>query len=199
MPEKATCERGDCGRDVKAHGMCQMHYDRERQRHSRRREDRVLATRARNRATAALVKAHAEEFADLLTSAAEQVREEHARIVALAEEMGVEVDDKRVFRLKRGPAAEDQAVEERAELQPHEYECSFCSRVHERGHGCPECGTTLGMPVERATSRPDLRTSADHLIKQRERETAAALSAWDEPDTRYRMPPPEWDDDEVAS
>lgn len=159
----------------------------------------MLATRARNRATAALVKAHTKEFADLLTSATQQVHEEHARIVAMAEEMGVEVDDKRVFRLKRGPAPEDEPAEDRAQLAPNETQCACCSRVHERDHACPECGTTLGQPVERSTSVAPLRDKAQVLIKQRERETAAALSTWDDIDTRYRMPPPEWHDETEIS
>lgn len=198
MTATSTCERASCDRPVKAHGVCQMHYDRERSRH-RHREDRVLATRARNRANAALIKAHPAEFAALLMTANDEVREEHARIVAFAEEMGVDVDDQRVFRLRRGPVAEDEAAEDRAQLQPHEAECSFCSRVHDRGHDCPECGTTLGMPVERSTSLPDVRTSAADLIRRREAETAAALATWDDLDSRYRMPKPDWDDESAAS
>lgn len=192
------CERS-CGRPVKAHGLCQMHYDRERSRH-RHREDRVLATRARNRANAALIKAHPDEFVELLAKSTEEVQAEHARIVALAEEAGVEVADaKRVFRLKRGPAAEDEEPEDRAQFAPPG--CGFCSRAHERGHACPECGTTLGMPVERATSPKPVRDLADEIIRRRAAETEQVLAGYEgEFGDRYRVRVPpaaeyEWDDE----
>lgn len=196
------CSHAGCDRPVKAHELCQMHYDRHRSRHGRRREDRVLPTRARNRATSALVKAHVEEFQRLYEAALADVQAEHARLVAFAEEQGVEVSkDGQVLRLKRGPVAEDETVEERALLND-EPACKFCARAHDRGHACPECGTAVGMPVERATSTKDVRDLADRIVKERAAETAETLAAWDaeEAHARYRvrLPPSpddyEWDD-----
>lgn len=199
------CEHSGCERPVKAHGLCQMHYDRDRSRSGRRREDRVLAVRARNRANAALIKAHPEEFTYLLTQANQEVQAEHARIVAMAQELGVEpTTDGQIFRLKRGPVAEDQELEDRVELT-NPTVCGCCSRVHERNHACPECGTTLGMPVERATSTPEVRKHAAELIRQRERETAAVLASYDDEyeNRRFRAPSPpedfEWDDEETEA
>ena len=200
------CSHSGCDRPVKAHELCQMHYDRERSRAGRKREDRVLATRARNRANAALIKRHPDEFATLLQEATAAVQEEHERIVAMAQKMGVEPsNDRQVFRLKRGPVADDERTEDRVELSDPTV-CSCCSRIHERDHGCPECGTTLGMPVERATSPADVRTSAAVRAKTRERETADVLAEYDEFEIgdryRVRVPPSpdeyEWDDEETA-
>jgi hypothetical protein len=139
------CEVGGCDREVKAHAQCQMHYDRERGRH-RKREDRVLPTRARNRAVAALIKEHPEEFAKYLASALAEVQAEHQRIVALAKEQGVEVADaRRVFRLKRGPVADDENVEDRAQFADP-VQCPSCDGYHESAHACPACAERQRTP-----------------------------------------------------
>lgn len=177
----SRCERGDCDRPIKAHGLCQLHYDKERARH-RHREDRVLPTRARNRAVAALIRAHPEEFKERLAKSLADVHAEHALIVELAKEHGVDVtNDARVFRLRRGPTGDDEQIEDRAILQPAESGCPACHRTHDRGHFCPECGTTLGQPVERGTSPKPLRDRAEELLKQRAAEAEAELASWDPP------------------
>jgi 8-oxo-dGTP pyrophosphatase MutT (NUDIX family) len=200
---KEKCSQGGCDRPIKAHELCQMHYDRHRSRHGRRREDRVLPTRARNRATAALIKAHADEFKTLYDEALASVTAEDARVRALAEEMGVDVsNDGAVFRLKRGPVAEDEDVEDRA-LLTDEPSCRFCATAHDRGHSCPECGTTVGMPVERATSTKDVREHADALAKARAAEVDSTLAEYDEFEIgdryRVRVPPSpddyDWDEE----
>lgn len=188
------CNRGDCDRPVKARGLCQMHYDRERA-PRRVREDKVLPTRARHRAVAGLITAHPEEFRDLYEQALEQVTAEDEELRRLAAEHGVELaDDRRVFRLRRGPAAADEDPLDRAQLtEPAEHTCSACSRVHNRAHACPECGTTLGQPVERATSTRQAKALADEIVARRAAETAALLEEWDEHELgdryRVRVPP----------
>lgn len=202
----ARCSQAGCDRRVKALELCQMHYDRHRSRHGRRREDRVLPTRARNRATAALIKAHAEEFQRLYDDALAAAAEEDARIRAVAEQVGAEVsNDRQIIRLKRGPVADDETPEDRALLMD-EPACSFCARTHDRGHSCPECGTTVGMPVERATSTKEVREHAEQVAKARERELSAVLAGYDDFDIgdpyRVRVPPSpddyDWDDDSTS-
>jgi rubrerythrin len=192
------CRDDACSRPVKCRGLCQMHYDRERAAH-RTREDKVLPTRARHRALAALVEAHRDEFRELYDQALEDVAVEAEELRALAEAQGVELaDQRRVFRLKRGPAGDDQDVLDRIH-QDQGHTCSACSRVHDRGHACPECGTTVGMPVERDTSKPEIRQHAKELVKQRASELDEVLDSYPEIGERYRVRLPPDDDEKEAN
>lgn len=143
------CERGGCDRPVHARGMCSRHYNREvesaRPRH-RHREDRVLASRARNRAVAALITAHRDEFEKLYADARAAVAEEHARLEELARANGLDPNNG-VVRLRVGPRPDDVPVEDRIrERGP--ITCPHCSALHQDGHVCAECGITLEVLVE---------------------------------------------------
>lgn len=155
------CERGGCERPIKAHGLCQMHYDRERGRH-RHREDRVLPTRARNRAVSELIRLHKDEFEELYATALRTVREEHERIAKLAKEHGVEVADaRRIFRLKRGPAAEDQEPEDRVQLTSTDSSCVACGTFHAAGHACA-CATNKKLETGNQSTAPARNVRAIH-------------------------------------
>lgn len=137
------CARGDCDRPAERKGLCRKHYDRERGPRHRHREDRVLANRARNRAVTALVKAHPVEFQMLLEAARAEVAREHAELLKVAVAMGAEpTGDRRVVRLRPGPPTSDEdSPADRIASGDTQRGCASCSRYHERGHGCPVCGT----------------------------------------------------------
>lgn len=109
--ELQLCGVEDCGLVVAAHGMCRRHYDRERGK-GRVRADRVLMNRARNRASAALIRAHREEFEELLVEAQAEVVAENDRLLAAARKAGIEVKGLSP-RLKPGPLGTEQSVEAR--------------------------------------------------------------------------------------
>lgn len=151
---KARCERAGCDEVQKAHGLCQRHYDRERSgaRGPRRREDRVLTTRARNRAVARLIAKHPEEFDKLYHECLTKVQAEDAELRRVAAETGaVPTNDGQVLRLKRGPAAEDEEIVDRIDLTPH---CPECELYHVDGHHCLHCGALPSRAIfDEATQR----------------------------------------------
>lgn len=105
------CAIKDCERPTRVRDLCKIHYDRERGESRGRRDDTVLRTRARNRATAALLRAHREEFDALLEKYTVEVHQEHERLMQAAKEAGVEI--KTVARLRPGPHSEGEGVEAR--------------------------------------------------------------------------------------
>lgn len=112
---KATCNAEDCDRPVRAKGLCQTHYDRMRSRGRVRRDDRTLINRARNRATAALIKAHQEEFTELLAKATSEVQQENEVIEAAARKVGVV--PVKTLRLKPGPPAAGEGPGSRTRIE----------------------------------------------------------------------------------
>lgn len=154
-----TCERGSCDRPQVAHGLCRTHYGREydQSRH-RHREGKVLRSRARSRAVTQLVAAHREEYDRLFAAAEIAVREEAARLAAIAAAAGAEVTgDRKVLRLRPGPASiDDEPVEDRVRLiQP--VQCKTCDNFHESGHKCPTCEVPTGERAQLARKSPEQR------------------------------------------
>ena len=100
----------------------------------------MLRNRARHRATAALIQAHADEFETLLADATDEVR---AEAEALAEH-GAEGQ---MTRLRPGPRRRGQDVAERLDVA----RCPECAGHHDRGHICTNCGASPQAEAERAS------------------------------------------------
>lgn len=94
---------------------------------------RIARQRARQRATADLIKLHPTEFAELLErhTVAVQDEMEILRLQPEAEQFGDEV-----VRLKPGQAMPGETVEDRIA----EPACSSCKEAHVKGHKCTACG-----------------------------------------------------------
>jgi hypothetical protein len=159
---KARCERADCDEPQKAHGLCQRHYDRERSsaRGPRRREDRVLTTRARNRAVARLIMKHPEEFDRLYHECLTSVQAEDAELRRVAKQTGAEpTNDGQVLRLKRGPAAEDEEIVDR--IDPAPPPCRDCTTYHQSGHYCLHCGALPSREIDDGSKFNTILVPAD--------------------------------------
>ena len=135
MSAPNVCERAGCTEPHKARGLCDKHYGRERGHRSR--PDRVLATRARNRATALLVAAHRDEFVTLLATCTVETQVEAARLAKLCEESGKD-PWQGIVRLRRGPKPDDQEPEDRIDLAATS-SCDACAAFHRTGHACQAC------------------------------------------------------------
>lgn len=134
-----TCGHDDgCDRAVKARGLCQRHYDRERARH-RHRDDRLVHTRARNRAASELIQRHRVEFEDILVQKLVEAKAEHEELKASV--------GRKVLRLMPGPRPDDQELVDRVTREVGR--CAKCRGFHADDHQCPVC-------VERAKQRRPL-------------------------------------------
>lgn len=135
----AKCDRGSCDQPAAKRGLCTKHYERERGRH-RHREDRVLPTRARNRAVSRLITAHREEFDRLYLAALAEVTQENEELKKACEANNAEpTNNKRIYRFKRGPKPEDEEPEDR--IVPAQLTCEQCDGYHAGGHRCLHCGS----------------------------------------------------------
>lgn len=178
-----VCSRADCDDKAKAHGLCKRHYDRERGPRHRHREDRVLVTRARNRAHAELAKRHPDEYAEILEVKLADVRAQDAELRRVAEQIGAEpVRDGRVLRLKSGPPADDEDVTDRIVVVPA---CPRCDEYHANGHRCLHCGATpsrvirdragaILIPADLSDERLDAAIRAGNRRRQPEQEGETA-------------------------
>lgn len=159
---KARCDRAGCDEPQKAHGLCQRHYDRERSsaRGPRRREDRVLTTRARNRAVARMIAKHPEEFDRLYHECLAKVQAEDAELRKVAAQTGAEpTHDGQILRLKRGPAAEDEEIVDR--IDPAPPPCELCSTYHDAEHHCLHCDATPSRLVDDGSGFNPMLVPAD--------------------------------------
>lgn len=96
---------------------------------------RMLRNRARNRASAALIHAHADEFARLFADELQRAEAEHQRLVAQAAADGR--PDAAVARLKPGPKRQDETdTVQRLDVA----RCPSCHTHHDDKHVCPNCG-----------------------------------------------------------
>lgn len=140
----ARCDETDCTRPVLAKGLCQTHYERSRDRHRHRAydNDRAIQTRARNRATAALVKRHKAEFDLLYDEMIADVAQEMGVLRERAAERGVKAESG-VVRLRTGPRPADEKPADR--LREDVGRCPKCHVMHDAGHSCPNCGTDLSV------------------------------------------------------
>lgn len=138
----ARCDEADCARPVLAKGLCQTHYERSRERHRHRAydNDRAIQTRARNRATAALVKRHKDEFERLYDEMIEDVAQEMTTLRERAAERGVKAESG-VVRLRPGTRPADEKPADR--LRQDVGRCPRCQQLHDAGHKCPSCGEEL--------------------------------------------------------
>jgi hypothetical protein len=85
-----------------------------------------------------LVRLRAEEFAELLDQARIEVADEDAQLRSLADAEGVIVTgDQRVWRLRPGPASDDELIER---ISTNVGGCPSCQKAHVAGHRCEECG-----------------------------------------------------------
>lgn len=132
-------------------------------------DDKVLKTRARNRATVALVKAHKGHYNALYETALVEVYAE-------AEQLGTLTDPdphqpgRTVVRLKGGRRAIGETVLDRIREQ-----CTRCATYHEAGHECPTCAAArarktapivLTRPAPLVDSKPDrITTTLDPEVK----------------------------------
>lgn len=105
---------------------------------------RIVRVRARHRAVAALIKAHGDEFRNLLNYFTDVVLEESAELAAAAaaaaaeaeREHAHEVDEPELPRLRPGPRRPGQVVKDRIDVG----RCPECVGYHDRGHRCAACG-----------------------------------------------------------
>lgn len=96
-------------------------------------QTRMLRNRARNRASAALVKAHPDEFERLYAIEFQKAEVEHQRLVTAAAGR----PDADVARLKPGPKRSDEDdVTQRLDVA----RCPSCHTHHDDKHVCPNCG-----------------------------------------------------------
>ncbi len=113
---------------------------------------RYIRNRARQRATAELVKLHYDEFCQLLEAHTEYVADELEMLRdAAASQREHDVD---APRLKPGPARKNQDVVDRLDVA----RCAHCAPHHDRGHICPMCGAT---PEEVAAEPEPWKTTRD--------------------------------------
>lgn len=147
-----TCGEGDCRRPVFVKGRCQTHYERGRERHRHREygNDRAAQTRARNRATAALVKRHKAEFDLLYDEMIADVTQEMTVLRERAAERGVKAESG-VVRLRPGTRPRDEKPADR--LREDVGRCPKCHVMHDAGHRCPNCGTNLPVTSEATLAR----------------------------------------------
>ena len=128
--EGRRCGRLGCDKPHKAHGLCQSHYDRERADHRRNHLDRLVLTRARQRARQQLVQRHPDEFQELFKTERERALEQASRLGKVL--------------LRPGRTAADQDEEDRVRLL--EFACPRCALGHVAAaseDGCPLCGAAL--------------------------------------------------------
>ena len=172
-----TCDRHDCDRPHKAQGLCVVHYNRQRdrERSSRKRPDRILANRARGRAVTQLIRENPERFAELLAEITEQVQAEHARLVELAEEAGLD-PLQGIVRLRPGPRPSDQEPEDRIDLSTTS-SCNDCASFHRTGHSCTHCeDAAWEAATPKRTSTPLVALTPEQRIERAFR--AGKSAAW---------------------
>lgn len=120
-----------CPEPVKARGHCSKHYD---QRLRKRRwkgfssPEKLMRSRARNRATQVLIEQYAEDFKALYEYFLLAVYEEQSTLAEQAEARGFDIND---FRLKTGPRLPGESDEDR--LIPI-YRCLDCLEYHSLDH-----------------------------------------------------------------
>jgi hypothetical protein len=155
------CDRHDCDDPVKARGLCNKHYLRERDRPQRQttktREDAILRSRARARALAKLARLYPDEYQTIYQLVLQHVHKEAQALLAVAPD--ATIGPRGVVLLRRGIVPTDQDIEDRIVLNPPGI-CPSCARVHDGGHHCPHCGAQLGEP------RTGQRLRSDGLIDQ---------------------------------
>jgi hypothetical protein len=108
---------------------------------------RMVRTRARNRAMAALMTRHREEFERLYQQEFVDALQEHYTLAAEAAAAGF--PDAEVARLKPGPKRrEETSVIDRLDVA----RCPRCHTHHDEDHTCPTCGDET--PVTPAKVKP---------------------------------------------
>lgn len=98
---------------------------------------RAANQRARQRATAKLIRRHLPEFEALKALCLVEVEREMAELAEAAPE---HLDDQQVVPLKPGQRMEGETVVDRIDVA----RCTDCHRHHDRGHECPMCGSVPG-------------------------------------------------------
>jgi hypothetical protein len=127
-PSGLLCRTPSCQEPALAKGLCSRHYEQQRHRH---RDDQLLRTRARNRATKRVLDFCSELYAEFF---------EQELAIAKREQQDLELRGVPAnARLKPGPKpkAESATLEERIREVGT---CISCINFHARGHICPSCG-----------------------------------------------------------
>lgn len=137
------CSAEGCPSPHFATGLCNRHYQRERNRIRPHRSDQRLRVRARHRAVARLVAAHREEFTGLH---AEELLLAEAEAQQLAAALDAPAEDEPPVRLLPGPRPKDEPDVTRRIRE--------CAQHHDAGHVCASCG-----------SRPSARKRIEDLLR----------------------------------
>jgi hypothetical protein len=104
--------------------------------------NRIVRSRARQRAIAELVALHREEFDELLERHMVYVSDEFDVLQSTAKAQRRQDTD--VPRLKPGPRRiEEQSIVDRLDVA----RCPHCVKHHDRGHRCEVCGARPGEPL----------------------------------------------------
>lgn len=125
--------------------------------------NRLLRTRARNRATAALIRAHSDEFRNLLDFFTDAAETEAVLLAERARDTGAG----ELPRLRPGPRRNRQEAEDRIKTMWAEVgKCSQCTSHHSHDHACENCGHP--QPGAAPTLIPDVRgtCSCPHPLRR---------------------------------
>lgn len=168
----SACSIAGCPRAALSRGLCRTCYDRQRNYEQPVTEDRVVYRRARQRATAELLKRHADEFEVILQATVRQVRLE----VDNLREHG----DGNVVKLKPGPRPAGETAVDRIDVG----NCPDCASHHDRGHECPTCHALAGyeadldlIAIERVMKGEHLPLTRDERAEVVRRMTAMGAGA----------------------
>lgn len=139
MTPNRACSVEGCDAPHHANNFCLRHYQRDRDRH-RHRTDQRLTNRARGRALTVLAHNHPEEFERLVALQYAMVVDEAARV---AEHTG-----DRLTKLLPGPRAGHESPADR--IPGPKIECPQCKTYHDAGHRCPTCSVLSRDDIPRA-------------------------------------------------